>query len=289
VQQDNLPPENILPGSEPPKSEPPAPIQFATIPPVSEPPHPSPRVWEGWPTAAFGVAIFAIYSIVQTIVAFVFLAIATIEAKIANPGLNITQYIMGQSSNGLMLSITIVVSAIAGIGFIILFIKLRQGYSIKEYLELKSISLKRVLVLIGVVAALILISSFLEPFIAKNQNSQFAVNAYQTAVWPALIWIATVVFAPAFEETFFRGFLFVGLRQSQLGAAGTIFLTAATWAALHALQYNLFGVAQIFVLGLVFGIVRLKTGTLWSTLILHAVWNLAAMVGTVLYINGIGT
>lgn len=283
MQQNNIEPENLPPENGPLPVETPG-----IIPPGIEPPQPRQLVWEGWPTVAFGVAIFVVYSIVQTLVVVGFLMVAIIGARISNPDFDIPRYLIGLSTNGLLLSVAIVVSAIAGIGFIILFIKLRRGFSVKEYLALKSISLKTVSILLGIILALILVSTFLEPYIGKNQNSQFAVNAYESAVWPAFFWVATVIFAPAFEESFFRGFLFAGLKRSHLGAAGTIILTAATWAALHALQYNFYGVASIFVLGIVFGTVRLKSGTLWSTLILHGVWNLAAMIGTVLYIHGIG-
>lgn len=113
------------------------------------------------------------------------------------------------------------------------------------------------------------------------------VDAYKTSVWPVLLGIAVVIFAPVFEEAFFRGFLFVGLEHSSIGPIGTIILTAVTWALLH-IQYDIFGMVTILVLGVVFGIVRLKTGSLWSTILLHAIWNLVAIVGTALYVNGIG-
>jgi uncharacterized protein len=93
-----------------------------------------------------------------------------------------------------------------------------------------------------------------------------------------LLWLATVVFAPVFEESFFRGFVFAGLRRSVLGPTGTIILTSLVFAALH-LQYDFYGVATVFVLGLFLGIVRERSGSLWSTILLHATWNLAGMIG----------
>jgi membrane protease YdiL (CAAX protease family) len=95
-----------------------------------------------------------------------------------------------------------------------------------------------------------------------------------------------VIFAPLFEEIFFRGFVFVGLKQTRLGAVGTIALTSLTWALLH-IQYDIYGMATILILGIAFGIIRFKTGSLWSTLFLHFIWNTLAMVSTILYINGI--
>jgi uncharacterized protein len=259
--------------------------------PETDGPKPASRIWEGWPTVGFGVAIFFIYLVVQNLVALVISVIFAVNKYASNPLFDIQQFlqfIMGLSSNGLLISIAVIVSAVAGIGFIILFIKIRKGATIKEYLALKPISKKTVLSILGIIVGLIIFSGILDAFFPQTKNNAFAIDTYKTSVWPALFGISVVIFAPAFEEGFFRGFLFAGLKQSRLGPTGTIILTAVAWALPH-LQYNLVGMATILVLGLVFGIVRLKTGSLWSTLLLHSVWNLAAIIGTVLYVNGVGS
>jgi uncharacterized protein len=248
-----------------------------------ENPKPASKVWGGWPTVGLGLAILAIYLVVQSLVAVVF----TVEEYISNPSTDLQRLITGLSSNGLMISIMVIASSIAGLGFIFLFIKIRKQASVKEYLELNRISKKVVLISLAIIIGLIVISSILSPVFAQSKDSAFMVDAYKTSVWPVLLGIAVVIFAPVFEEAFFRGFLFVGLEHSSIGPIGTIILTAVTWALLH-IQYDIFGMVTILVLGVVFGIVRLKTGSLWSTILLHAIWNLVAIVGTALYVNGIG-
>jgi membrane protease YdiL (CAAX protease family) len=89
--------------------------------------------------------------------------------------------------------------------------------------------------------------------------------------------MATVVFAPLFEEVFFRGFLFEGFRYSKLGPAGAIFVTSIVWAGFH-MQYGLFQIASIFVLGIILGVVRYRTNSLWPPLAMHVFNNLLAMV-----------
>ncbi len=255
-----------------------------------EGPRPAPRVWEGWPTVGFGIAIFVIYLVVQNLVALIIAVIFTINKYSSNPVFDLQQFIqfiMSLSNNGLLISIAVIASAIAGVGFVILFIKIRKGATIKEYLALRPIFKKTILIILGIVVGLIIISAILDSFFPQSRNNTFAIDTYKTSVWPALFGIAVVIFAPAFEESFFRGFLFAGLKQSRLGPTGTIILTAVAWALPH-LQYNIIGMATILVLGLVFGIVRLKTGSLWSTILLHSVWNLAAIIGTALYVNGFG-
>ncbi len=251
--------------------------------PETEIPKPVSNVWGGWPTIGFGVAVLAVYLIVQSLVALIFF----INKYLSEPASDITQLLANLGTDGLLVSVATITSSIAGMGAAILFIKIRKRATIKEYLALKPISKKVILITIAIVIGLILISSYLSPVLAQSRNEMFMVDAYKTSVWPALLGIAVVVFAPLFEEGFFRGFLFIGLERSRLGPIGTVILTAAAWALLH-LQYDVFGMATILVLGLVFGIVRLKTGSLWSTLLLHAIWNLVAIVGTALYVNGIG-
>jgi hypothetical protein len=56
-----------------------------------------------------------------------------------------------------------------------------------------------------------------------------------------------------------------------------VVLMALVWSSLH-IQYDAYGMASIFVLGLVLGTVRIKTGSLWGPLLMHALWNLAATV-----------
>jgi uncharacterized protein len=250
--------------------------------PVSPPP--TSRIWGGWATVGLGAAIFAIYFVAQNLVGLAFALNVLLNSHGGNP----IQLITDLQTNGFLVSIATFVSVIAGMGFIILFIKLRKGITVFEYLGLKSLSLRTYLILPVIIIVLLGIFFGLDQIIKNPQSTDFAVNIYKTSVWPPALWIATVIFAPAFEECFFRGFVFVGLKQSRIGPVGAIAVTSLIFALLHAFQYDWAGVAQVAVLGIAFGIVRLKTGSLWSTLILHSVWNLITLVQTVLVVNGIG-
>ncbi len=105
--------------------------------------------------------------------------------------------------------------------------------------------------------------------------------AYDTADSKLLLWLALVVAAPLFEELLFRGFLFQGLRQSVLGTSGAIVLLAALWAAIHT-QYDLFGMASVFAIGVVLGFARWHSGSLLLPIALHAAANFVAMLQLVL-------
>jgi membrane protease YdiL (CAAX protease family) len=263
-------------------------LQPEIVPTAPENPEKTVKIWAFWPTIGFGLAIFAVYFIAQSVVAAIFAIIYALQELAANPAIDASQLIKSLSSNGLLVAIAVIVSGIAGAVFIILFIKIRKGITISEYLGLHPVGKRTIFILLAVVVGLLLISTGFDRVVKESQNTTFMVDVYKTSFWPPLLWIATVIFAPVFEEGFFRGFLFVGLKESFLGPIGTIILTALVFASLHALQYDVYGVATVFVLGIVFGIVRYKTGSLWSTMLMHSIWNLIGMIGTVLYINGIG-
>ena len=254
--------------------------------PLAPPTAPAPIIedprkrWGAWATLGFGTLIFLISSTIQAIVVIIFIANQILTDGNFNPNL-----IMNLMYNGLMLSVATITSGIVGVGATYVFIKIRNQFSFKDYLELYPLKAKTVLWVLGAAAALIIASYFIEPNFDQSQNLNFTLETYKTAVWPPLFWIAVVVFAPLFEEILFRGFLFVGLRKSMIGAAGTIIVTSLLWAALHA-QYNVYGMVSIFILGILLGIVRLKTGSLWAPILFHALWNLVSIVITALYVNG---
>ncbi len=261
-------------------------MQMEAVPPPVEEIKPKPGLWGGWPTVGFSAVIFAVFLAVQNLVAVVFMAVLLIQ----NPSLlslsSLVDFLTKLQSNGLMLSTAIIASGICGFFFIWLFVKLRQGYSFRDYMEFNTRGWKTWLSLIVVMAGLVVFSSLLDRFHPDTKNLKTMADTYLSSGWTPIFWIATVVFAPVFEESFFRGFLFVGLRNSRVGTFWTVIITAVTFAGLHSLQYDLFSLIAILVLGLTFGVVRLVTNSLWSTIALHAAWNLMSMIGIAMYVKG---
>jgi membrane protease YdiL (CAAX protease family) len=263
---------NVQPDMTP---DPPVLSDIATAAPRS-------AIWGTGPTIGFGIVIFIASTLVQVLVVIAF----AVVNLVSNPDLDPLNFAGSLASDGLLLAIAIIASAIVGIGFIFLFIAVRRGTPFLDYLGLRKIPRKNILVFVVICIGLIGLSALVNILLGPEQDSGFTVEAYRTSVWPALFWIAAVVFAPAFEEAFFRGFVFAGLKQSRLGAVGTIALTALAWALLH-IQYDIYGMTTILILGIVLGFVRLKTNSLWGPLIIHSGWNLIAMVGAALFVNGI--
>ena len=239
-----------------------------------------PRIWNTWSTVGLSIVIFIIFSTIQVITHLI-VAILNISPQ---PEAGIQDLLESLSTNGLAISISTIVAAPVGILMTFLFIRMRRGLSVPEYLGLKSFSKKTLPLLLLIPVALTTVVELIGIFTTEPEDAGFMLEAYKNSVVPALFWISVIIFAPAFEEVLFRGFIFKGLVRSRIGSAGTIFLTALVWSLFH-FQYNLSGVALVFIIGLILGIVRIKTGSLWGPIIIHSVWNLLQMVMLVLYLN----
>jgi len=79
--------------------------------------------------------------------------------------------------------------------------------------------------------------------------------------------------APLVEEFAVRGFMMRGWSASFLRPAGAIVLSSAFWALCHT-QYEWFGVFEIFLVGLVLGFFRHRSGSTWLTVIVHSADNM---------------
>jgi len=91
-----------------------------------------------------------------------------------------------------------------------------------------------------------------------------------------------VLIAPAIEEVVFRGFVY-GILERAHGTTAAIIATAALFAAPHSAQYG--GRWQIllllFLVGVVLGIVRARTGSTLATTYLHAAYNATFMLALI--------
>ncbi len=90
-----------------------------------------------------------------------------------------------------------------------------------------------------------------------------------TAAGLVLFVIVAVIMAPLFEETFFRGFLFRGFATSWGWVWGAV-ASAAVFGLAH-LQLSVF--VPLFALGFALAWVYKRTGSLWTSIALHALFN----------------
>jgi membrane protease YdiL (CAAX protease family) len=156
----------------------------------------------------------------------------------------------------------------------------RVRWDFAEYLALGWPSGRYLLLGLACIAVLLPLVDLSSYVMGQPIVPDFVRNLYVTARDSSTLWllaIALVIAAPLAEELVFRGFMFRGLADSRVGVSGAILIHSAIWAVMH-IQYSAFYLVHIFVIGLLLGWLRRRSGSTTLTLILHAIINLTSLI-----------
>ncbi len=236
-------------------------------------PHRSP--WGFWSTTGLSLGIGVATLVVQIVFAIVW--------AVAYVVLGNREALDSLDQNGTFLLACTMVSYPVTLGLTILFIKVRKCDSLAGYLAIERVSVRMVLPwLFGLLGYLALSGAISEWFDIPIPSSMVELGR-SSNVW--FMAVVLIVAAPIVEELFFRGFVFKGLACSRLGAIGAILLTSLAWVSLHAFQYSWRECAALFILGLILGAARLKTGSVLVPIFLHVVNNGLALVSLMVAIQ----
>jgi membrane protease YdiL (CAAX protease family) len=88
-----------------------------------------------------------------------------------------------------------------------------------------------------------------------------------------LVGVATVLVAPLAEETFFRGFMFTGLRRY-----GLFWAALASGLLFSAAHINPGGLIPLALVGMLFAWSYSRSGSLWTSIYAHLTFNLVSFV-----------
>jgi hypothetical protein len=152
----------------------------------------------------------------------------------------------------------------------------KSGADIRDYLGFHNVSWRVYVVGIVAMIALMMIIE-LGNLVFNRPVPETMFNAYRTADNKMWFCLAIVLAAPVFEELFFRGFLHSGLERTVLGVAGAIVISAGFWALVH-IQYQVYEVVMIFLMGTVLGLARWLTGSIYIPIVMHGLNNLVSTV-----------
>jgi len=247
-----------------------------TVTPEHPSPGSKPMPWGLWPTLGFS-AVILFGNLASGI-----MAAAGLVASGENPALGTDP---GQlASNGMLVALSILISSPLVLGLTLFFANLRRGPTVKDYLGLHEVDWRttvRWLLLLVLFAA---ISDLITVLLERPIISDVMFNVYRTATPKPLLLIALVLAAPISEEIFFRGFLFYGIQNTRLGPKGAILLSSLVWTLLH-IQYDLYNLAVVMVLGLLLGYARLKGKSVYIPIVMHALMNSIAAMEVMLQIS----
>ena len=199
----------------------------------------------------------------------------------ANKHLSVGDIFYLGSSNGTVVSVSIIISCLLLTVISILIIRLNGG-EVRKYLAIKPFSFATGIAMLGVLLLFMIGSQALTYWLDKAPSA-FVDPLYQSvsSVW--LLVAAIVIVAPLYEELVFRGLLwsaiteqFTQQRSRASGAVIASVITSLIFAVIH-LQYGIYEMSTITVLALIFCYARVKSGSLLLPIILHIINNGAAM------------
>ncbi len=179
--------------------------------------------------------------------------------------------------------LTISLSVVMGLPAVILalWIAIRPTRTpFTDYLALRGTSWKMLLIGVAALAALVMGWDLVSRALGREVQPGFMGDVLKSAQADGAVWLLVLAFcaaAPISEELLARGFLYRGWSESFLRVPGAILLSSLAWTALH-MQYDWFFFGEIFSIGLLLGYLRYRSNSLWLTIVLHGLNNLAATI-----------
>lgn len=207
---------------------------------------------------------------------FIFMIKQGIEAKV--DGRYISENFLIEESTNFLLnkSNTIVlVSGIITLLFLWLFFKIRKKRLITEaYIKRFDGSKVIPIILLGFSFALFILAAMNLPPIPERVLESYSQSAEISTSGSLIIMLITIVIvAPIVEEIIFRGLILSRLNKA-MNTTVALIISSLLFAILHG---HILWIAYTFVLGILFGIVAIKTESILPSIILHMSFNLAGL------------
>jgi len=161
-------------------------------------------------------------------------------------------------------------------GVLALAVGLRRGYPAEDYLAFKTPSGRDLAIWTGALVLFIIASDGVLYLVGKHPIADWMVSIFETVRRLELMLIAILVLAPVLEEAVFRGFILKGV-QAKLGNFWAVVFATVPWALIHT-QYEWYYIIVALLLGALFAIARIKTGSLLTAIFLHMLTNAIAVV-----------
>ena len=158
------------------------------------------------------------------------------------------------------------------------------GEDLLAYFALDVPRRRDVIIAVAGLAVVILVADLLTLAFGRELVPAFQLQIHRSAQAEGALlslWFALIVVAPVGEELLFRGFLFRGFVREPRDALPGILAISLIWSLLHV-QYDWFVIAQLFVIGALFGFARWRSGSTTLVILLHMLLNLESVVETVI-------
>jgi uncharacterized protein len=235
-----------------------------------------PRIWKFWGTTLWGLFIVAAMFMGQ---------LAVMAWLLWREGSIDRETVVRVASSGTTISLSVIMGLPATLGALWIATRV-SGTPFADYLALRLSSWRNLL--IGIIAMVFVVLAWeaISRAAGRDAAPGFMMEVLKSAQADGALWLLVIAFcvaAPITEEFLVRGFLYRGWSESFLRPTGAIVLSALAWTALH-LQYDHDWVpfGEVLSIGLLLGYLRYRSNSIWLTVILHGLNNLAAVVQTLL-------
>ena len=190
-------------------------------------------------------------------------------------------------SDGLAFSISSLLVEIILIPLVLLYIYVDGSLDrIKEMLKFDS--LKRALFLILAIPIVVTIIDFLLTMIyaitwigifgEPSSNTDLGTDWGSSSIDIAFLFLSVAIVTPIAEELFFRGYVLDAINRKH-GDWTAIIWSAMLFGLVHV---DPFTMGQAFMGGIIYGWIRMRTGSLLPSIACHMMWNMLALVVTYL-------
>lgn len=230
-----------------------------------------PAVWGAWGTFIWAALIGAVFVGAQMAVVGIYVSSATAGRSDAEAQV----FLEWAISDGDVLSWATIVSALVCTALTFVAVAFKRGSSIKHALGLYPVDKKSIVAWTLLFIALLIVLDIGTSLLDRPITPDVMRQVYDSADSKLLLFLATVVAAAVFEELFFRGFVMEGFSRSPIGPWGSVVLSAGLWSFVHV-QYDAYGIVTVFAIGLFLGAAKLRTGSTFFAMILHALNNAIA-------------
>lgn len=226
--------------------------------------------WSVWRLIG-SVVVVAIAFLASQIVGVIALAVVDL---LRDPAFDAREWIERGAVNGDALAAATLISTLICVPLV--FALVSQTQNRWHFLRIQRTSARTMLFWVGVLIAVVAVSDLLTLSMGRPIVPDVMVETFSAAN-PILLFVALTLFAPLFEEVFFRGFLYSGLEAIGARQWVPVVTTAALWSMLH-LQYDFYGIVSIFVMGLLLGAARRSTESILPCLVMHFAANAIAYI-----------
>ncbi|MBI2108918.1 MAG: CPBP family intramembrane metalloprotease [Parcubacteria group bacterium] len=168
---------------------------------------------------------------------------------------------------------------LTGIVLILFCMSLKKDISLREYASLYNPSGRTLLFWVCVTACIALGMFFFNLILIKDVRATYQEEMITASFIPSWIRFSQAVFiAPLIEEFFIRGFLlkgYLGIAPSQTRITIVVVVTSLIFTVAHTQYfYSVILLLEVYALGILFGIARIRTNSIVVPIVMHSVANL---------------